>query len=261
MLRSLDYARNDTNNKGREMKEEIFKIISNENIAKDTFELNLEGDASSIRRAGQFVNIKIDGFFLRRPISICDYTDKSMTLIYKVVGEGTKAISEMKPNQELKILIPLGNGFDTSFSGNSPLLVAGGVGVPPIYLLAKKLLKEGKSPSVILGFNSKDELFYEEKFKTLGINPIITTVDASYGIKGFVTDAITDIEYSYLYTCGPSPMLKALHEKSNTSGQFSFEARMACGFGACMGCSIKTRDSYKRICKEGPVLFKEEILW
>ncbi len=243
------------------MQDNKFKILSNKEIAKKTFLLNLGGNASHVTHAGQFVNIEIDGFYLRRPISICDYSDTSLTLIYKLVGEGTKAISNMKSGDIIKMLIPLGNGFDTSFSGDAPLLIAGGVGVPPIYLLAKKLILEMKNPQVILGFNSKDEVFYEEEFKKLGINPIITTVDGTYGIKGFVTNAVSSIDYSYVYSCGPLQMLKAVDSATSTSGQFSFESRMACGFGACMACSIRTKHSYKRICKDGPVLFKEEILW
>lgn len=242
------------------MKQVFLKIISNKQIAKDVFEIKLFGDVSSIKTPGQFVNIKLDGLFLRRPISVCDCVDNTLTLIYKVVGKGTQKLSEMQDG-ELDVLIGLGNGYDTSLSFESPLLLGGGVGVPPLYMLAKKLKSEGKNVTVVLGFNTADEVFYEEQFKKIGASVLVTTVDGSYGLKGFVTDAAKDLDYSYFYTCGPEPMLKAVYKSLKTSGQFSFEERMGCGFGACMGCSCKTITGYKRICKEGPVLCKEEILW
>ena len=220
------------------------------------------GDVSAIERPGQFVNIAIDGLFLRRPISVCDVEDNVLTIIYKVVGKGTEKMSYMKGGEILDILTGLGNGYFTDLSGEKPLLVGGGVGVPPMYKLCKDLIKEGKEPTVILGFNTKSEVFYENEFKALGVTVFVTTVDGSYGIKGFVTDAIKEVgEYTYLYTCGPEPMLKALYNAVTTSGQFSFEERMGCGFGACMGCSCKTKYGNKRICKDGPVLVKEEIIW
>ncbi|MBQ3493422.1 MAG: dihydroorotate dehydrogenase electron transfer subunit [Clostridia bacterium] len=224
--------------------------------------MTLMGDVSAIERPGQFVNIAIDGLFLRRPISVCDVEDNVLTIIYKVVGKGTEKMSYMKGGEILDILTGLGNGYFTDLSGEKPLLVGGGVGVPPMYKLCKELIKEGKEPTVILGFNTKSEVFYENEFKALGVTVFVTTVDGSYGIKGFVTDAIKEVgEYTYLYTCGPEPMLKALYNAVTTSGQFSFEERMGCGFGACMGCSCKTKYGNKRICKDGPVLVKEEIIW
>ena len=222
--------------------------------------MKLIGDTEGII-PGQFVNIKLDGFYLRRPISVCDCEDGELTLIYKVVGVGTEAMSEMREGEALDILTGLGNGYDLSLSGDSPLLVGGGVGVPPLYMLAKKLCAEGKNVSVVLGFNTKDEIFFEDEFRALGASVTVTTVDGSYGTRGFVTDAMKDIDYSYFYSCGPEPMLKALYKSSVTSGEMSFEERMGCGFGACMGCSCKTVTGNKRICKEGPVLKKEDIIW
>ena len=242
------------------MKDTIFTIRSNVKIANNTYEMVLVGDTSDITASGQFVNIKLDGFYLRRPISVCDVEGNELTLIYKVVGKGTEKMSAMTEGEELLILTGLGNGYDLSLSGDAPLLIGGGAGVPPMYLLCRKLVAEGKKCSVILGFGSKDEVFYEEKFAALGANVTVTTVDGSYGVKGFVTDAM-DIDYTHFYTCGPEPMLKAIYQRSTTGGSFSFEERMGCGFGACMGCSCKTITGYKRICKEGPVMQKEEILW
>lgn len=242
------------------MQDLIFTLISNEKIARNTYESVLCGDTSDIK-CGQFVNIKIDGFFLRRPISVCDVEGDKLTLIYKVVGKGTEAMAQMPKGTELLVMTGLGNGYDTSVSGEKPLLVGGGAGVPPMYKLCRELVAQGKTPSIILGFNTRDEVFYEDKFKALGANVIVATADGSYGIKGFVTDAFDMVEYTYFYTCGPEPMLKAVYNKSTTSGQFSFEERMGCGFGACMGCSCKTKYGNKRICKDGPVLVKEEIIW
>ncbi len=243
------------------MKQEIFKIISQENIAKDVYLLKLLGNTSGITASGQFVNIKLNGFYLRRPISVCDYDENSLTLIYKVVGEGTKALSEYSVGTELDILIGLGNGYDLTVSGDKPLLIGGGVGVPPLYNLCKKLVLEGKKPTVVLGFNKAEEVFFQKEFQNLGANVFVTTVDGSLGTKGFVTEVIKKIDYSYFYTCGPEPMLKAIYNATETSGEFSFEERMGCGFGACMGCSCKTKYGNKRICKDGPVLKKEEIIW
>ena len=243
------------------MRESIFKIIDNAPLTETVYKMKLQGDVSDITSSGQFVNIKLDGLYLRRPISVCDCEGDVLTLIYKVVGKGTEQMAKMTAGEELNILTGLGNGYDISLSGDKPLLLGGGVGVPPLYMLAKKLIAEGKKVSVVLGFNTKEEVFCEEDFKALGADVFVTTVDGSYGIKGFVTDAMKDIDYSYFYTCGPEPMLKAIFKVSATSGQFSFEERMGCGFGACMGCSCKTVTGYKRICKDGPVLKKEEILW
>ncbi len=241
------------------MKQSIFKIKENIALNESIMKMTLTGDTSAVTGSGQFVNIKLSGLYLRRPISVCDCEGDTLTLIYKIVGRGTEMMSKMTEG-ELDILTGLGNGYDTSLSGDAPLLVGGGVGVPPLYMLAKKLIEEGKKVSVVLGFNTKSEIFYEEEFKKLGAEVKVATVDGSYGTKGFVTDAM-DMDYSYTYSCGPEPMLKALYKASKTSGQYSFEERMGCGFGACMGCSCKTITGYKRICKEGPVLKKEEILW
>ena len=243
------------------MKNEIFEILSQEKIAKNVYKMVLQGNTDGISGSGQFVNIKLDGFYLRRPISVCDYDDKTLTLIYKTVGEGTEAMSEYPVGTKLDVLVGLGNGYDLSLSGDKPLLIGGGVGVPPLYNLCKKLVALGKKPTVILGFGSSDEVFYEKEFVALGAEVRVTTVDGSYGTKGFVTDALKGIEYTYFYTCGPEPMLKALYNATVTEGQFSFEERMGCGFGACMGCSCKTKYGNKRICKDGPVLKKEEIIW
>ena len=220
----------------------------------------LGGDTRYITAPGQFINIRLEGKFLRRPISVCDYDDKSITIIYKIVGEGTEQLSKLESGEVLDVLTGLGNGYDITKS-TKPLLIGGGVGVPPMYNLAKALLADGQKPTVVLGFNTKSEIFYEDEFKALGCNTFVTTVDGSYGIKGFVTDAMTDLDYDYFYTCGPLPMFKAVYNATSTSGQFSFEERMGCGFGACMGCSCKTKYGNKRICKDGPVLVKEEIIW
>lgn len=243
------------------MKQSIFTIKSQEVIAKNVMKMVLCGDTSDITATGQFVNIKLDGFYLRRPISVCDYDENTLTIIYKVVGGGTEAMSKYENGKELDILTGLGNGYNTDESGDKPLLIGGGVGVPPMFALCKKLIKEGKKPTVILGFNKEEEIFYENEFKALGAEVFVTTVDGSYGTKGFVTNVIPEIDYTYFFTCGPEPMLKAVYNATNTSGQFSFEERMGCGFGACMGCSCKTKYGNKRICKDGPVLVKEEIIW
>ncbi|MBQ7872404.1 MAG: dihydroorotate dehydrogenase electron transfer subunit [Clostridia bacterium] len=243
------------------MKQVFLTIKENIALTDSVYKMVLSGDTSGVTNCGQFVNIKLDGLFLRRPISVCDCEDGQLTLVYKVVGRGTEQMSRMNAGEILDVLVGLGNGYDTTVSGDAPLLIGGGVGVPPMYMLCKKLIAEGKNPTVILGFNRADEIFYENEFKALGARVIVSTVDGSYGVKGFVTDAMKGIDYSYFYTCGPEPMLKAVYRATNTSGQFSFEERMGCGFGACMGCSCKTVTGYKRICKEGPVLCKEEILW
>lgn len=243
------------------MKQGIFTVQANRPLTKEVYEMKLRGDTSAITAPGQFVNLKIGGLFLRRPISVCDYGSDSLTLVYKVVGKGTQAMAAMGPGVELDLLTGLGNGYDLTVSGDRPLLLGGGVGVPPLYRLCKDLMAQGKTPTVILGFNAAGEIFYEEEFKALGARVLVTTVDGSYGVKGFVTDAMGDLDYTYFYCCGPEPMLKAVYKASLTSGQISFEERMGCGFGACMGCSCQTITGYKRICKEGPVMRKEEILW
>ncbi len=242
------------------MKQGMYTIASNRALTADVFEMRLLGDTSAITAPGQFINIKLDGLFLRRPISVCDWDSESITIIYKVVGKGTTQMSHMVEGDKLDVLTGLGNGFDVSKCGDTTLVIGGGVGVPPMYGLAKALLAAGKKPIAILGFNKSEELFYEEKFKALGIETIVTTVDGSHGVKGFVTNALPET-YDYFCTCGPAPMLKAVYNTTNTSGLLSFEERMGCGFGACMGCSCETKYGNKRICKDGPVLEKEEIIW
>ena len=250
------------------MKQEIFKILTNQQLAKDVYRMTLTGDTCGIR-PGQFVNIKLDGLYLRRPISVCDCVGCVLTLIYKVVGKGTELMSKMTQCEELDVLTGLGNGYDLTKSGETPLLIGGGVGVPPLYMLCRKLAEEGMHPTVVLGFNKAEEVFYPNEFAALGAEVKVATVDGSVGVKGFVTDAIAALadegkKFSYFYTCGPEPMLKAVYNSpvlDGVEGEFSFEERMGCGFGACMGCSCKTVTGYKRICKDGPVLEKKEILW
>lgn len=242
------------------MKQGLFEIIENIPLTSQVYKMVLKGDTSAITTPGQFVNIQLDGLYLRRPISVCDVEGELLTIIYKVVGKGTEQMSRMRCGS-LDVLSGLGNGYSLAEAGDEPVLIGGGVGVPPMYLLAKRLIQAGKKVTVILGFNTEDEIFYEKEFLAIGCRVLVTTVDGSYGIPGFVTDALKQLSYSYFYACGPEPMLKALYRTSSTSGQFSFEKRMGCGFGACMGCSCKTITGYKRICKEGPVMRKEEILW
>ena len=239
----------------------IYKVTENKKIAKDVFEMHLEGDTSAITASGQFVNIKIDGFYLRRPISVCDYDDKKIVIIYKVVGKGTEAMSEMPVGTQLDVMTGLGNGYNLELSGNKPLLIGGGVGVPPMYNLCKKLAAQGKAVQVIIGFNTADEVFYKDEFEKLGAKVYVTTADGTMGTKGFVTDVMQNLEYTHFYTCGPEPMFRAIDRIAEGSGSFSFEERMGCGFGACMGCSCKTKYGNKRICKDGPVLEREEIIW
>ncbi len=242
------------------MKQGLFTITENIALTSNVYKMRLVGDVSDITAPGQFINIKLEGLYLRRPISVFDTDNESVTIIYKVVGRGTKQMAEMKSGETLDVLTGLGNGYDTSLCEDKAVLLGGGVGVPPLYMLAKTLINEGKNVSVVLGFNTKDEVFCEEDFKALGADVTVTTVDGSYGVKGFVTDALPE-DYDHFFTCGPEPMLKAVYKATKTSGQMSFEERMGCGFGACMGCSCKTIAGYKRICKDGPVMLKEEILW
>ncbi len=241
-------------------KQTQFTILENTSLTASVYRMVLRGDTSAITAPGQFVNIALDGKFLRRPISVCDYDASTLTLIYKVVGSGTAQLSAMGGGT-LDILTGLGNGYDISAAGDAPVLIGGGVGVPPMYRLAKDLTAMGKTVSVILGFNTGSEIFLREEFEALGCKVIVTTADGSVGLRGFVTDALKDMDYSYFYACGPEPMLKAVYKASKTPGQMSFEERMGCGFGACMGCSCKTLTGYKRICKDGPVMKKEEIQW
>ena len=243
------------------MKDTYFTLVENKKIASNTYLSVLEGDTSDITASGQFVNIKLDGLYLRRPISVCDVNDNKLTIIYKAVGVGTEKMASSPVGEKWLTLTGLGNGYDLSKAGDKPLLIGGGAGVPPMYYLAKLLVNMGKKPTVILGFGKEDEVFFKEEFEALGLDVLVTTVDGSFGIRGFVTDAMNDLDYTYFYTCGPEPMLKAVYNKTTTSGQFSFEERMGCGFGACMGCTCKTKYGNKRICKDGPVLVKEEIIW
>ena len=240
------------------MKQADYVILDNAPIAPGVFRMRLSGDTSAIARPGQFINIRLDGLFLRRPISVCDWDGDGLTIIYKVVGRGTAQMAEMHPGEVLDALAGLGNGYDVDACPKQPLLVGGGVGVPPLYGLAKRLIEAGKPPSVILGFNTAGEIFSDLEFAALGVPVTVTTADGTAGVKGFVTDAMP--EDAYVCTCGPEPMLRAVYVKAS-GGQFSFEARMGCGFGACMGCTCQTIAGPKRICKEGPVLRYEEILW
>lgn len=241
--------------------QQLCRVLENAPLTPLVWKMRLSADTSAITAPGQFVNIHLPGLYLRRPISICGWDEESLTLIYKVVGKGTDAMTRIKPPHRLDLLVGLGNGYDTTKSGQKPLLLGGGVGVPPLYGLCEALLGEGKDVTVILGFNAREELFYEEEFKALGAKVFVTTVDGSYGEKGFVTDVMKNLDYTYFYTCGPGPMFRAIEKTAVTSGQFSFEARMGCGFGACMGCSMETESGAKRVCKDGPVFEREEILW
>ena len=242
------------------MKQSVFEILENIPLTKNVYQMRLCGDTAEITAPGQFVNIRLTGRYLRRPISVCDVNDQVLTIIYKVVGGGTEQMAAMQPGEKLDLLTGLGNGYDLSCAGENPLLLGGGVGVPPLYLLARRLIAQGKKVTCVLGFNTRSEVFAEQAFRDLGAAVTVTTADGSYGVKGFVTDALPG-DYSYFYTCGPEPMLKAVYKKSVTPGEMSFEERMGCGFGACMGCSCKTLTGNKRICKDGPVMKKEEILW
>ena len=241
------------------MKQSIFTIVSNEALTDVVHKIVLEGDTSAITNCGQFVDLRLPEKYLRRPISVCDYDETTLTLIYKVVGSGTEIMASLPVGTKLDVLTGLGNGYDTSLSGDRPLLVGGGVGVPPMYNLCKKLISQGKKPQVVLGFNVKNEIFLAEQFRALGAEVFIATADGSVGTKGFVTDVVKNLSYTYFYSCGPMPMFKAMENVLTTSGQYSFEERMGCGFGACMGCTIQTKSGYKRVCKDGPVFFREEV--
>ena len=243
------------------MKQVIFEILSNEALTRDVYRMVLSGDTSAITAPGQFVEIALPGKFLRRPISVCDWAENSLTLIYKVVGHGTEQMAALPAGTRLDVLTGLGNGYNTTLSGENPVLVGGGVGVPPLYALCKKLIAEGKKPRVILGFNQESEIFLAKEFEALGIPTHIATADGSCGTKGFVTDVLKTMDYSYFYSCGPMPMFRAMEAVVTTSGEFSFEERMGCGFGACMGCSIQTKSGAKRVCKDGPVFLREEVFF
>ena len=242
------------------MKQQILTITENVPVTRSVYRMALRGEGLEVQRPGGFVNIRLEGLFLRRPISVFDSEEGRLTILYKVVGRGTERMAGLPAGEKLDVLTGLGNGYDLSKAGDAPLLLGGGVGVPPLYLLAKMLRAEGKNVTAVLGFNTAEEVFGREDFESLGCAVTVTTADGSLGVKGFVTDALPE-KYSYFYTCGPEPMLRAVYRAARTSGQFSFEERMGCGFGACMGCSCRTITGYKRICREGPVLEKEEILW
>ena len=244
------------------MKQCLFEIVSNRRLAPNVFEMVLRGDCSAVAAPGQFVNLRLDGFYLRRPISVCNVDGDALTLIYKVVGRGTEAMSRMQPGEKLDALVGLGNGYSLDECGDRPMLIGGGAGVPPMYLLARRLLTRGADVTVVLGFNAREEIFYEEEFRALGAKVVVATADGSYGVRGFVTDAMKQLPApSAVCACGPEPMLKAVYNAADVPGQFSFESRMGCGFGACMGCTCKTKYGAKRICKDGPVLRREEIVW
>ncbi len=243
------------------MKQGIYTVLSNVALTDSVYKMVLEGDTSALTAPGQFVNLTVEGLYLRRPISVFDWDETTITIIYKVVGEGTEKMAQWSEGCKCDVLTGLGNGFDMSKSGDEPVLIGGGVGIPPMYGLAKRLIADGKKVKVILGFNKESEIFCKEDFEAIGAETYVTTVDGSVGIKGFVTDALKDMTYTYFYTCGPMPMFKAIENTAVTSGQYSFEERMGCGFGACMGCSCKTKYGNKRICKDGPVLEREEIIW
>ena len=243
------------------MRQDVFEIVSNQSLAPNVYEMVLRGSSTEDCTPGRFVQLKLDSFYLRRPISVCDAEDGRLTLVYKTVGRGTEAMAQYESGKRIDVLTGLGNGYKLDNSGDRPLLIGGGAGVPPMYLLARGLLAQGKQPTVILGFNKAEEIFYADRFRELGIETIIATADGSAGVKGFVTDAMEGLDYTYTYACGPEPMLKAVYSRALTSGEYSFEERMGCGFGACMGCTCETKYGNKRICKDGPVLTKEEIVW
>ena len=241
------------------MKQGFFTITENYALTGSVYRMELEGDTSAITNCGQFVDLRLPEKYLRRPISVCDYAEGKLTLIYKVVGSGTEIMASLPVGTRLDVLTGLGNGYDTSLSGQNPVLVGGGVGVPPMYNLCKKLISEGKRPQVVLGFNTAEEIFLADEFKALGVDVHVATADGSVGTRGFVTDVIKNLNYSYFYSCGPMPMFKAMEKVMTTSGQYSFEERMGCGFGACMGCTIQVKSGYARVCKDGPVFHREEV--
>jgi len=245
------------------MKKSLFTVEHTRQLTADTYEMILSGDTSAISAPGQFVELELPGKFLRRPISICNWTDEALMLLVKVVGEGTKELVRCVPGTELDTLSGLGNGFDISLAAKNSVLAGGGIGIAPLYGLAQRMLDAGMTPTVALGFRTAKDVYYLEEFAKLGCRLLVATEDGSMGTKGFVTDCIKAVpECDYVLTCGPLPMLKAVHSLPQLKdGQFSFEARMGCGFGACMGCTVPTKDGYKRICKDGPILFKEEIVW
>lgn len=243
------------------MKQTTLMVYKNNPIIAGVYKLVLSGNVSAIQRPGQFIELAVPGHFLRRPFSVCDWDRDSVTVVYRVIGEGTKCLAAMMPGEGLDALTGLGNGFDTSVSGNRPLLVAGGSGVPMMLCLAKKLLSEGKAVTAILGYRTASDIFLADDIRYLGVDVRLTTEDGSAGVRGMVTDAMADLDYTYFYTCGPEAMFRAVNAAAKTSGQFSLEARMGCGYGACMGCTIETKNGPKRVCKDGPVFMREDLLW
>ena len=241
--------------------QEIFNVKQNYKLADAVYRMELEGNASSVTAAGQFVNVKTSGCYLRRPFSVCDFSENSLTIVYKTAGKGTEAFSRVKPGEKLDVLVGLGNGYSLDKSGERPLLIGGGVGIPPLYGLAKRLAAQGREVNVVLGFNTASEIFLEKDFRALGVGVTVTTVDGSYGKKGLVTDVLGSFSYTHHYTCGPRVMLKAVYEKTTGGGSYSLEERMACGFGACLACTCKTTYGHARVCKEGPVFEKEDLVW
>jgi len=242
------------------VKQGLYTIRRIKALTEEIFELRLSGDTTPVTAPGQFVNIRVDGCFLRRPISVCDWNGDGLTLVFKTVGEGTKKLAAMPQGAALDLLCGLGNGFDISRCGQKTLLLGGGLGAAPLYGLARALLRAGAKPAAVLGFNRKEDVFYEREFRALGIETRIVTVDGSAGKKGFVTDALPDA-YDVFCACGPAAMLQAVYAALEAPGFFSLEERMGCGFGACMGCSCQTKRGSKRVCREGPVFEKEELLW
>ena len=258
------------------MKQSVFHIVSNRPLTDDVFELRLAGDASAFTRPGQFAEISVEGLFLRRPISVCDWNDVELLLLVKAVGKGTNALRDLKSGASLDILTGLGNGFEVGqgtegTSASRTVLVGGGIGIAPLYALARQLSVERSRIGiaaplpVILGFRKAADVFYVKEFVELGCNVMVATEDGSMGTRGFVTDVLSahpELCYAYAYACGPMPMLRAVARLPQvTDGQFSFEARMGCGFGACMGCTIATTSGPKRVCREGPVFHKAELVF
>lgn len=244
-------------------KRDIYKVVSNQRLTAKTMKMVLEGDTQYITCAGQFVNVAVEGKFLRRPISVCDYDEKTITLLYDVVGEGTKAMSQMEEGAMLDLLTGLGNGFSENEPMEKPILLGGGIGCAPLYNLAKKLIARGLQPVVVLGFNGEKDVVAADMFEALGVRTYVATVDGSCGTKGFVTDVLREkeVQGDYFYACGPMPMLRAVCGGLDMAGEVSLDERMACGFGVCMCCSIETKSGTKRICKEGPVFRKEDLIW
>ena len=238
-----------------------FRIIANRRLTATVWRMELAGDTSAIVRPGQFVQVQLPGFYLRRPISVCDWNDETLTLVYKVVGQGTEAMAAMVPGETVDLLTGLGNGFDASLAGEHPLLIGGGVGLPPMIGLCRALIAAGKKPMVLAGFNTAEEVFLREDVEQLGAPFVLATMDGSAGVKGLVTDAMQGLTFDSVFTCGPLPMLRAIYNATDVPAWFSFEERMGCGFGACMGCTVKVKGGYKRICKDGPVLDRNEIIW